>query len=78
VPKPDSALIVPSTTDATTGSIGQEAVLQTPVTPVTAEDLMSLQNLILTQDARALCEKSRQDLQRHNHIQPLYGDRQKH
>ncbi|KAF2811757.1 uncharacterized protein BDZ99DRAFT_461753 [Mytilinidion resinicola] len=45
----------------------QEEVPQTPVTPVSAEGLMSLQNLIIKQDAHALDEKSKQSLQRHLH-----------
>ncbi|KAH8728360.1 hypothetical protein GQ44DRAFT_824189 [Phaeosphaeriaceae sp. PMI808] len=43
----------------------QEGILQTPATPVSAEGLMSLQNLIMKQDAYALEEKSKQSLQRH-------------
>ncbi|KAF2681185.1 hypothetical protein K458DRAFT_444754 [Lentithecium fluviatile CBS 122367] len=42
-------------------------VLQTPVTPVSAEGLMSLQNLIIEQDADALDEASKRSLQRHFH-----------
>jgi len=47
------------------GSCLQDVVLQTPVTPVSAEALMSLQNLIIKQDAHALDETSKQSLQRH-------------
>jgi REP element-mobilizing transposase RayT len=43
----------------------QEQIPPTPVTPVSAEGLMSLQNLIIEQDAHALDEKSKQSLQRH-------------
>lgn len=39
----------------------------TPATPVSAEALMSLQNLIMKQDAYALDETSKQSLQRHLH-----------
>jgi hypothetical protein len=42
-----------------------DAVLQTPVTPVSTEGLMSLQNLILKRDAHALDERSKQSLNRH-------------
>ncbi|KAF7450303.1 hypothetical protein A1F99_049190 [Pyrenophora tritici-repentis] len=42
-----------------------DTFLQTPVTPVSAEDLMSLQNLILQRDAHALDDMSKQNLQRH-------------
>jgi hypothetical protein len=43
----------------------QDAVVQSPVTPVLAEGLMSLQNLIIKQDAYALDEACKQSLQRH-------------
>jgi hypothetical protein len=43
----------------------EDDVPQTPVTPVLAEGLMSLQNLILKQDAHALDETSKQSLERH-------------
>jgi hypothetical protein len=43
----------------------QEQISQTPVTPVSAEGLMSLHNLIIEQDAYALDEKSKESLQRH-------------
>ncbi|KAH8588708.1 hypothetical protein B0O99DRAFT_600493 [Bisporella sp. PMI_857] len=39
--------------------------VQTPVTPVSAEGFMSLQNLIIQQDAHALDETSKQNLARH-------------
>ncbi|CAN9482221.1 unnamed protein product [Alternaria alternata] len=42
-------------------------VPQTPVTPVLAEGLASLQNLIIEQDASALDETSKRNLQRHLH-----------
>jgi hypothetical protein len=67
VPKP----VVDSTTSvadrATIAPSLQEGAPQTPVTPVSTEDLMSLQNLIVKQDAHALDEKSKQSLQRHLH-----------
>lgn len=51
------------------GDIGrscpQDDVLQTPVTPVSAEALMSLQNLIIKKYAHALDETSKQSLVRH-------------
>lgn len=43
----------------------QEQIPQTPVTPVSAEGLMSLQDLTIEQDAHALDEESKQSLQRH-------------
>ncbi|KAE8821929.1 hypothetical protein PTNB85_10567 [Pyrenophora teres f. teres] len=42
-----------------------DAVLQTPITPVSADGLMLLQDLILKKDAHALDETSKQNLQRH-------------
>ena len=39
--------------------------LQTPMTPVSAEALMSLQSLIIERDAHALDETSKQNLARH-------------
>jgi hypothetical protein len=47
------------------GPSSQEQIPQTPVTPVLAEGLMFLQNLIIEQDAHALDEESKQSLQRH-------------
>ena len=43
----------------------EDAVLQTPITPVSADGLMLLQDLILKKDAHALDETSKQNLQRH-------------
>jgi hypothetical protein len=42
-----------------------EQVPHTPITPVLAEGLMTLQNLIIKQDAHALDETSKQSLKRH-------------
>ncbi|KAK6591874.1 hypothetical protein H4I96_12151 [Botrytis cinerea] len=47
------------------GSYRQDIEPQTPVTPITAEAFMSLQNLIIQQDAYTLDETSKQDLARH-------------
>ncbi|KAF2871893.1 hypothetical protein BDV95DRAFT_474460, partial [Massariosphaeria phaeospora] len=52
----DKVIVVPSS---------QEQIPPTPVTPVSAEGLMFLQNLIIEQDAHALDEESKQSLQRH-------------
>ena len=65
MPKPPADLTISIVDEAKVGSRPQDVVLQTPVTPVSAEALMSLQNLIVKQDARALDETSRQSLQRH-------------
>ncbi|KAG9229290.1 hypothetical protein BJ875DRAFT_351860, partial [Amylocarpus encephaloides] len=43
----------------------QDVELQTPVTPVSAEAFMSLQNLIIQRDAHALDETSKQNLGKH-------------
>jgi hypothetical protein len=63
-PKPPAELTVPKADEVKVGSCPQDEVLQTPVTPVTAEALTSLHNLI-QQDAHALDETSKQRLQRH-------------
>jgi hypothetical protein len=62
VPKPPAELTLVVTNDA---PCQKDAVLQTPVTPVSAPGLMSLQNLILEKDAHALDETSKQNLWRH-------------
>jgi hypothetical protein len=51
----------------------QDAVLQTPVNPVSAEGLMSLQTIIMQKDAHALNETNKQALQRHQ--QEVYQSR---
>jgi hypothetical protein len=62
-PKPVQ-LTIPKAYELEVGSCPQGEVLQTPVTPVTSEALTLLHNLI-TQDAHALDETSKQRLQRH-------------
>jgi hypothetical protein len=62
VPKPPGELTLAVTNEA---PCQEEADPQTPVTPVSAESLMSLQNLILEKDACALDATSKQNLQRH-------------
>jgi hypothetical protein len=62
VPKPPAELTHVVTNEA---PCQEDAVLQTPITPVSAEGLMSLQDLILKKDAHALDETSKQNLQRH-------------
>jgi hypothetical protein len=51
--------------DGEVGYYPQDEVLQTPVTPLSAEALTSLQNVIIKKDARALDETNKQSLQRH-------------
>ncbi len=62
IPKPPSE---PTTTVEVEAGPRQDEVLQTPVTPVSAEGLMSLQSLIINRDACALDETSKQSLLRH-------------
>ena len=58
MPKPPAELTIPQANP-------QDALLQSPVTPVSAEGLISLQNVIIKQDAHALDELSKKSLQRH-------------
>ena len=52
---------IPSADEVKVGSCRQDVELQTPVTPVSAEAFMSLQNLIIQRDAHALDETSKQN-----------------
>jgi hypothetical protein len=63
--KPPTDLTIPKADKVEVGSCPQDIVLQTPVTLVSAEAFMSLQNLIIKQDAHALDDTSKQSLQRH-------------
>jgi hypothetical protein len=63
-PKPPAQLTAPKADEIKVGSCPQDEVPQTPVTPVSAEALTSLHNLI-KQDAHTLNETSTQRLQRH-------------
>ena len=65
MPKPLADLNIPKANEVEVGSCPQNIVLHTPVTPVSAEAFMSLQNLIIKQDAHALNDTSKQSLQRH-------------
>ena len=65
MPKPPADLTVPKANEVKVGSCPQDVVLQTPVTLVLAEGFMSLQNLIIKQDAYALNDTSKQKLERH-------------
>jgi hypothetical protein len=57
--KPPAELTIPKADEVRAASCGQDAILQTPVTPVSVEALASLQDLILKQDACALDEISK-------------------
>ena len=65
MPKPPTDRTIPKADEVKVGACPQDVVLQTPVTPVSAEVFMSLQNLIIMQDAHMLNETSKQSLQRH-------------
>lgn len=62
IPKPPIELTIPTADKMKIGSLPQDEILQTPVPP---EALISLQNLIIKQDAHTLDETSKQSLQRH-------------
>jgi hypothetical protein len=63
--KPPTDVGISRVEEVDVGSRPQDIVPQTPVTPVSAEALMSLQNLIIQQDAHALDDTSKRNLQRH-------------
>jgi hypothetical protein len=62
--KPPAQLLVPEAKEVAVVTCAQDEVPRTPVTPVTAEALIPLHNLI-KEDARTLDEVSRRRLQRH-------------
>ena len=64
IPKPPAELTIPTADEVKVGPRPQDKILQTPVTPASAEALKSLQDMI-KQDAHALDETSKQSLQRH-------------
>jgi hypothetical protein len=59
IPKPAAELTIPVTNVI---PCQHDTIPQTPVTPVSAEGLMSLQNLIMQTDAYALDKMSKQSL----------------
>ena len=65
MPKPVPDLTVPRVDEANNEPLPQDEVPQTPATPVSAEGLVSLQNLIIKQDAHTLEEISKRRLRRH-------------
>jgi hypothetical protein len=65
MPAPPAEPAIPSADEIEVGSCQQDIEPQTPVTLVLAESFMSLQNLIIQQDAQALDETSKQNLARH-------------
>ncbi|PQE19766.1 transposase protein [Rutstroemia sp. NJR-2017a WRK4] len=56
---------IPRVDEVKVGSCRQDIEPQTPVTPVSAEAFMSLQNLIIQQDTHTPDETSKQNLARH-------------
>jgi hypothetical protein len=64
IPKPPPEITIPKAAKVEVGPRLQDEILQTPVTPVSTEALISLQNLIIKQ-AHALDETMKQSLQKH-------------
>jgi hypothetical protein len=64
---PPAELAIPSADEVRVGSCQQDinVEVQTPVIPVSAEAFISLQNLIIQQDAHVLDKTSKQNLARH-------------
>jgi hypothetical protein len=73
MPAPPAEPAIPRVDEVKVGSCRQDVEvhyrqdeeLQTPLTPVSAEAFISLQNLIIQQDAHALDETSKQNLTKH-------------
>jgi hypothetical protein len=65
MPDPLAEPAIPRADEVKVGSCRQDIEPQTPVTPVSAEGFMSLQNLIIQRDGHALDETSKQNLARH-------------
>ncbi|KAF1831134.1 hypothetical protein BDW02DRAFT_455946, partial [Decorospora gaudefroyi] len=67
MPKPLANLTIPKANEIDVKACEQNEVPLTPITPISAEGLVSLRNLIIEQDASALDETHKQNLQRHLH-----------
>ena len=67
MPKPLADLTISNADEVDVEACRQNEVPQTPVTPVSVEGLVSLRNMIIEQDASALDETSKRNLQRHLH-----------
>jgi hypothetical protein len=65
MPKPPADLSISRADEAIVGSCLQDEIPRTPVTPVSADGFMTLQNLIIKQVAHALDDTSKQKLERH-------------
>ncbi|KFA81233.1 hypothetical protein S40288_07888 [Stachybotrys chartarum IBT 40288] len=68
MPAPPAEPAIPRTDEVEAGPCGQNVEPQTPLTPVSVEGFISLQNLIIQRDAHALDETSKKDLARHLQI----------
>ena len=65
ISKPPAEVTISEIDKAKVKPCSQDILPRTPITPVSVEGLMSLQNLIITQDARALNKLSKQRLQKY-------------
>ena len=65
ISKTPAELIIPKANKVMVGPCAPDEILQMPVTPVSAEALISLQTQIIKQDAHALDKTSRQSLERY-------------
>lgn len=67
MPKPLADPTFPKDDEVDVKACQRHEVPPTPVTPVSVEGLMSLQNMITEQDAGARDETNKRNLQRHLH-----------
>ncbi|KAI1529798.1 DDE-1 multi-domain protein [Pyrenophora tritici-repentis] len=67
MPKPLANLTIPKADEVDVEACQRNEVPPTPVTPVSVEGLVSLRNMIIEQDAGALNETNKRNLQRHLH-----------
>lgn len=67
IPKPHADLTIPKADEVNVEACQRNEVPPTPVTPVSVEGLVSLRNMIIDQDAGALSETNKRNLQRHLH-----------
>jgi hypothetical protein len=67
MPKPLADLTIPKADEVDVEACQRNEVPPTPVTPVSAEGPVSLQNMIIEQDASALDETNKRNLQKYLH-----------
>ena len=65
IPEPPAEPTLAEANEVTVRPHLQDEIVRTPATPVSAEALIKLQNMIIQQDAHTLDETSKQSLQRH-------------